>query len=171
MTEQNMEYLELSHPIKIVTMDYDGNVSWETITAVTRHDPGEKLFKIKTKAGRYVTVTANKSLLVWNEEFQQFREKYTEEIKVGDFVPVAKNVCDYSGSDNNYNAEAEFMRGKCAGAAINVQIPEEAYVAGKEYIRGLLTAYIDPRVVKTSTGFELNFGSNCLLYTSPSPRD
>ena len=94
MTEQNMEYLELTHPIKIVTMDYDGNVSWETITAVTRHDPGEKLFKIKTKAGRYVTVTANKSLLVWNEELQQFREKYTEEIRVGDFVPVAKNVCD-----------------------------------------------------------------------------
>jgi DNA-directed RNA polymerase beta' subunit len=167
MTEQNMEYLELTHPIKIVTMDYDGNVSWETITAVTRHDPGEKLFKIKTKAGRYVTVTANKSLLVWNEELQQFREKYTEEIKVGDFVPVAKNVCDYSsggsGGSDNLNAEAEFMRGKCAGAAVNVQIPEEAYVAGKEYIRGLLTAYIEPRVVRTSTGFELNFGSNVRL--------
>jgi DNA-directed RNA polymerase beta' subunit len=164
MTEQNMEYLELTHPIKIVTMDYDGNVSWETITAVTRHDPGEKLFKIKTKAGRYVTVTANKSLLVWNEELQQFREKYTEEIKVGDFVPVAKNVCDYSsGGSDNVNAEAEFMRGKCAGAAVNVQIPEEAYVAGKEYIRGLLTAYIEPRVVRTSTGFELNFGSNVRL--------
>jgi DNA-directed RNA polymerase beta' subunit len=162
MTEQNMEYLELTHPIKIVTMDYDGNVSWETITAVTRHDPGEKLFKIKTKAGRDVTVTANKSLLVWNEELQQFREKYTEEIKVGDFVPVAKNVCDYSGGDN-LNAEAEFMRGKCAGATIDVQIPEEAYVAGKEYIRGLLTAYIHPLVVKTSTGFELNFGSNVRL--------
>jgi len=163
MTEQNMEYLDLTHPIKIVTMDYDGNVSWETITAVTRHDPGEKLFKIKTKAGRYVTVTANKSLLVWNEEFQQFREKYTEEIKVGDFVPVAKNVCDYSGGDNNYNAEAEFIRGKCAGAAINGQIPEEAYVAGKDYTRGLLTAYIDSRIVRTSRGFELNFGSNVRL--------
>ena len=163
MTEQNMEYLELTHPIKIVTMDYDGNVSWETITAVTRHDPGEKLFKIKTKAGRYVTVTANKSLLVWNDELQQFREKYTEEIKVGDFVPVAKNVCDYSADGENVNAEAEFMRGKYAGAAIYAQIPEEAYVAGKEYIRGLLTAYIDPRVVRTSTGFELNFGSNVRL--------
>ena len=162
MTEQNMEYLELTHPIKIVTMDYDGNVSWETITAVTRHDPGEKLFKIKTKAGRYVTVTANKSLLVWNDELQQFREKYTEEIKVGDFVPVAKNVCDYS-ADGGADAETEFMRGKCAGAAIYDQIPEEAYVAGKEYIRGLLTAYIDPRVVRTSTGFELNFGSNVRL--------
>jgi len=162
MEEKNMEYLELLHPVKIVTMDYNGNITWETISAVTRHDPGEKLFEIKTKAGRYVTVTANQSLLVWNEELQQFREKYTEEIKVGDFVPVAKNVCDYS-ADGEADSEAEFMRGKYAGAAINVQIPDEAYVAGKEYIRGLLTAYIDPRVVKTSTGFELNFGSNVRL--------
>ena len=122
MTEQNMEYLELTHPIKIVTMDYDGNVSWETITAVTRHDPGEKLFKIKTKAGRYVTVTANKSLLVWNEELQQFREKYTEEIKVGDFVPVAKNVCDYSA-----DGESSIM-------AIQMEkyLPKTKYVYGSE---------------------------------------
>lgn len=122
MTEQNMEYLELTHPIKIVTMDYDGNVSWETITAVTRHDPGEKLFKIKTKAGRYVTVTANKSLLVWNEELQQFREKYTEEIKVGDFVPVAKNVCDY-GVDGESSVMAIQME---------TYLPKTKYVYGSE---------------------------------------
>jgi DNA-directed RNA polymerase beta' subunit/intein/homing endonuclease len=120
MTEQNMEYLELTHPIKIVTMDYEGNVSWETITAVTRHDPGEKLFKIKTKAGRYVTVTANKSLLVWNEELQQFREKYTEEITVGDFVPVAKNVCDYRS-----DGESSIM-----------VIPMEKYLPKTKYVYG-----------------------------------
>lgn len=161
MTEQNMEYLELSHPIKIVTMDYDGNVSWETITAVTRHDPGEKLFKIKTKAGRYVTVTANKSLLVWNEELQQFREKYTEEIKVGDFVPVAKNVCDYMAVDEA--DAADYMRGKCDGEAIDTRIPDESYIAGKEYVRGLLTAYVSSRIHMTSIGFELRLGNVRLI--------
>ena len=123
MTEQNMEYLELTHPIKIVTMDYDGNVSWETITAVTRHDPGEKLFKIKTKAGRYVTVTANKSLLVWNEELQQFREKYTEDIKVGDFVPVAKNVRDYRPDGGDMDESI-------------MSIPMEKYLSKSEYVYG-----------------------------------
>ena len=127
MTEQNMEYLELTHPIKIVTMDYDGNVSWETITAVTRHDPGEKLFKIKTKAGRYVTVTANKSLLVWNDELQQFREKYTEEIKVGDFVPVAKNVCDYYRAD-----EADNNVLSSTSISIEKYLPKTSYVYGSE---------------------------------------
>ena len=165
MTEQNMEYLELSHPIKIVTMDYDGNVSWETITAVTRHDPGEKLFKIKTKAGRHVTVTANKSLLVWNEELQQFREKYTEEIKVGDFVPVAKNVCDYY---SNYeegidNIHTEFERGIITGNTIENNIPNEAYIAGKEYVKGLLISYFS----KHNTCFSvvsstLEFRCGCL---------
>ena len=141
MEEQNMEYLELTHPVKIVTMDYDGNVSWESITAVTRHDPGEKLFKIKTKAGRYVTVTANKSLLIWNDELKQFREKYTEEVKVGDFVPVAKNVCDYGEATAN-NATDDFETGVKVGEIIVDQIPNEAYIAGKEYVKGLLSAYV-----------------------------
>ena len=139
MEEQNMEYLELTHPVKIVTMDYDGNVSWESITAVTRHDPGEKLFKIKTKAGRYVTVTANKSLLIWNDELKQFREKYTEEVNVGDFVPVAKNVCDYGDAANNTNND--FEAGVKVGETIVEQIPNDAYIAGKEYVKGVLSAY------------------------------
>ena len=164
MTEQNMEYLELTHPIKIVTMDYDGNVSWETITAVTRHDPGEKLFKIKTKAGRYVTVTANKSLLVWNDELQQFREKYTEEIRVGDFVPVAKNVCDYRSDvvdgASDASATSEFERGRCAGYSIETQIPEEAYIAGNYYIKGLITAYFSKHAYlsKSLSAIELTAG-------------
>jgi DNA-directed RNA polymerase beta' subunit len=158
MTEQNMEYLELTHPIKIVTMDYEGNVSWETITAVTRHDPGEKLFKIKTKAGRYVTVTANKSLLVWNEELQQFREKYTEDIKVGDFVPVAKNVCDYRPDGGDTDADAEFERGKCVGDSIDTQLPNEAYIASKEYIKGVITSYFSNHATVSESTIDVTSG-------------
>lgn len=127
MTEQNMEYLELDHPVKIVTMDYDGHVSWETVSAVTRHDPGEKLYKITTNAGRYVTVTANKSLLVWNEELGEFREKYTDEIKIGDFVPVAKKVSDLRsgvGIDEiqmtKYFPKSEFIYGSEVKTAIEM---------------------------------------------------
>lgn len=127
MTEQNMEYMELEHPVKIVTMDYDGHVSWETVSAVTRHDPGDKLYKITTHAGRYVTVTANKSLLVWNAELGQFREKYTDEIKVGDFVPVAKKVSDLRsgvGIDEiqmtKYFPKSEFIYGSEVKKAIEM---------------------------------------------------
>ena len=152
MTEQNMEYLELDHPVKIVTMDYNGHVSWETVSAVTRHDPGEKLYKITTHAGRYVTVTANKSLLVWNAELGEFREKYTDEIKVGDFVPVAKHVRDYRAED--CHATDEFESGRRAGNSIDTHIPAESYIAGKEYIKGIIGSYFSNNAViahETST--------------------
>jgi DNA-directed RNA polymerase beta' subunit len=86
--EANMELLELVEPVYIPTMDGDGIVSWGTMTAVTRHDPGEVLYSIKTLGGRTVTVTAAKSLLVWDSEKASFVEKLTPEIHVGDFVPV-----------------------------------------------------------------------------------
>jgi len=162
MTEQNMEYLELDHPVKIVTMDYDGHVSWETVSAVTRHDPGEKLYKITTHAGRYVTVTANKSLLVWNAELGEFREKYTDEIKVGDFVPVAKHVCNYRTDEDS---EAEFERGKDAASSIEKHIPAESYVAGKEYIKGLIGSYFSKHAIvsQESSTIDLVSGQNRLV--------
>jgi len=152
MEEQNMEYLEVTHPVKIVTMDYEGRVSWESITAVTRHDPGEKLFKISTKAGRYVTITANKSLLIWNAELNQFREEYTEDVKVGDFVPVAKNVCEYSGGEIHC---LDFEDGMKVGDMIVDEIPNEAYVANKEYVKGFLTAYFSKHGYISDTTIEL----------------
>ena len=154
MEEQNMEYLELTHPVKIVTMDYEGRVSWESITAVTRHDPGEKLFKISTKAGRNVTVTANKSLLIWNAELNQFREEYTEDVKVGDFVPVAKNVCEYSGGNNEIQC-LDFESGMKVGDIIVDEIPNEAYIANKEYVKGFLTAYFSKHGYISDNAIEL----------------
>jgi DNA-directed RNA polymerase beta' subunit len=153
MTEQNMEYLELDHHVKIVTMDYDGHVSWETVSAVTRHDPGEKLYKITTHAGRYVTVTANKSLLVWNAELGEFREKYTDDIKVGDFVPVAKHVCNYRLDEGN----DEFERGKHAGNSIENHIPAESYIAGTKYIQGLIGSYFSKHAFVSSASSIIEF--------------
>ena len=99
MEEKNMEYLEIDHNVTISTMDYNGNMSWGNITAVTRHDPGNVLYKITTHGGRSVIVTENKSLLVWKPELNQFQEEYTEKINVGDYVPVAKNICKYDNKN------------------------------------------------------------------------
>ena len=163
MEEQNMEYLELIHPVKIVTMDYEGRVSWESITALTRHDPGEKLFKITTKAGRYVTVTANKSLLIWNAKLNQFREEYTEDVKVGDFVPVAKNICEYSGGNNNGTNCIDFENGLRVGSTIEKKIPSEAYIASKDYVKGFLTAYFSNHGFIADTAIELTSTNHRLI--------
>ena len=89
--KDNMELLDISGAM-ISTTDMSGNVCWAEVTAMTRHDPGDKLFKIITKSGRDVIVTASKSLIVWNEETNQFKEKYTEEISVGDFLPTTLSL-------------------------------------------------------------------------------
>jgi len=92
-TDRQMELLDIDNNVYIPTTDADGFVTWGEITALTRHDPGNELFEIKTSGGRSVIVTESKSLLVWNAETKQFIEKYTPEIKVGDFVPVNAELC------------------------------------------------------------------------------
>lgn len=87
--ERNMELLNVdANEIFVPTTDEKGNISWQKVTAMTRHDPGTTLYEIKTKSGREVTVTESKSLLVWNSEKQGFFEILTPNIKIGDCVPV-----------------------------------------------------------------------------------
>lgn len=89
--EANMELLNTSN-IYVPTTDENGAVSWAEITAVTRHDPGNKLYEIKTLGGRSVIVTESKSLLVWNPELKGFYEMLTPDIRVGDCVPVTMEL-------------------------------------------------------------------------------
>jgi hypothetical protein len=86
--ERQMELLDIKHMVYIHTLAYDGLVTWGTITAITRHDPGNELYKITTQSGRSVIVTESKSLLVWQPEIEEFREVLTPDIKEGDFVPT-----------------------------------------------------------------------------------
>ena len=147
MEEKNMEYLELDNNVTISTMDYNGNMSWGNITAVTRHDPGDMLYKITTHGGRSVIVTENKSLLVWKPELKQFREEYTEKINVGDFVPVAKNICNYDNKNSELDFKYTYDFGVKEGVYIAnqdniINIPEYAYISNVEYVRGILCGYL-----------------------------
>jgi DNA-directed RNA polymerase beta' subunit len=104
-TERSMELLQLASPALIPTAASDGTVSWSPLVAVTRHDPGERLYKVTTLAGKTVTVTEAQSLLVWSGT--QFEKKSLPEVKIGDCVPVTArlaappvlmtkvNLCDY----------------------------------------------------------------------------
>jgi DNA-directed RNA polymerase beta' subunit len=92
--EKNMELVNIDGGVVYVpTMDENGVVSWEEITAITRHDPGNVLYEIKSLGGRSVIVTESKSLLIWNSEKRVFNEVLTPEIKVGDCLPVTRELC------------------------------------------------------------------------------
>jgi DNA-directed RNA polymerase beta' subunit len=90
--ERQMEHLYLKDDVLIPTTNEDGVVSWEQVTAITRHDPGVELYEIKTEGGRRVIVTESKSLLIWNEETKKLVETSTPDIKVGDFVPTTMRL-------------------------------------------------------------------------------
>ena len=93
--EKNMELVNIPEGVVYVpTMDENGVVTWEEITAVTRHDPGNVLYEIKSLGGRSVIVTESKSLLIWNAEKGVFNEVLTPEIKVGDCLPVTMDLCE-----------------------------------------------------------------------------
>lgn len=88
------ELLELENENKtyVPTMTYEGKVFWSEITAITRHNPTDKMYKIKTYGGREIIVTGSKSLLIWNKKTERFNEVFTSEIVVGDYLPSTLNL-------------------------------------------------------------------------------
>ena len=92
--EANMELLQLKHEVYIPTCNEKGQVTWGQLTAVTRHDPGECLYTVKTKGGRQATVAKSQSLLVWNDEQQSFLKKASPDVKVGEYVPALYHIPD-----------------------------------------------------------------------------
>lgn len=88
---RDLELLDVED-LYMPTMDAAGKTSWGVVSALTRHDPGKCLYKIKTASGRSVTVAESKSLLIWDEGQREFREKYTPDVKIGDQVPVTMRL-------------------------------------------------------------------------------
>ena len=92
--ERNLELLQLKEPVYIPTTDADGNVTWGEITALTRHDPGDQLYEIKTLAGKSVIVTESKALLIWNKDTKKFLQMPTPDVRLGHYVPVTMKLVE-----------------------------------------------------------------------------
>jgi DNA-directed RNA polymerase beta' subunit len=88
--ENNTEYVDVMDLDAHVTcVDEKGKMHWKRLEAVTRHLPGGKLVKVKTRMGREVSVTRSKSMLV--RVNNRIVEKAGSDMKVGDYVPVVIN--------------------------------------------------------------------------------
>ena len=90
--EMQMELLNIESKhekrVFIPTGDEHGKTSWGELTAVTRHDPTEKMYEVKTLGGRRVVVTDTKSLLIWKADKSEFVQTRTSDVVVGDCIPV-----------------------------------------------------------------------------------
>ena len=117
--EADMELLKLKTEVYVPTCDSVGNVTWGKMTAVTRHDPGDKLYEIKTQSGKEVIVTAGKSLLIWDEASESFKGVLTPTVKIGDCVPVTVNLPEPPVVNKSIN--------------ITQYLPKTEYVHGTEF--------------------------------------
>lgn len=89
--DMNMEMLSVVD-VFIPTADSMGRMMWGEVTNVSRHDPGEVLYKICTQSGKSVTVTSAKSLLIYDTSTGLFTEKATPDVVIGDHVPVTSRL-------------------------------------------------------------------------------
>lgn len=123
--DRNLEMMELPKRVYIPTLDGDGHVTWGRMTSVTRHDPGERLYKVVTKGGREVTVAESKSLLVFNEVTGKFEEKDSREVKVGDAVPVLATLPEppvivHEFDVSEYMSKTEYIHGTDFNRAVKM---------------------------------------------------
>jgi DNA-directed RNA polymerase beta' subunit len=144
--DMNMEMLGTREDeIYIPSCDNKGNIIWGRITNVSRHDPGEILYKVETKSGRYITVTKSKSLMIWDKDTESFIKRNTSDIIIGDKLPVTLNLPEIkldnnklilNNQDNGYEVGLEISNSK-------FKIPKYAFTASREFIIGLISAYFD----------------------------
>lgn len=90
----DFEFLDIKDKCQVFipTGDSKGNNSWGLLTAVTRHDPTDVVYEIKTSGGRAVTVADSESLLIWDQTKGQFLKKHSSLVNEGDFTPVCMNL-------------------------------------------------------------------------------
>jgi len=219
-TARQMELMNIKEgDVYIPTTDENGVVTWGEVTAITRHDPGTELYEIKTTGGRSVIVTESKSLLIWNPETKKLKEMPTPEIKVGDCVPVTRELCeppivvnsiDMKGFYNDkfmlneengifiglflakgrieksifkINTENETLQkfvkkyvneGIISGNFVlnylskiiekgNEHLPEESYIAPKEFVVGLLSGYYTENSIIGEESISVESSSKKLL--------
>jgi hypothetical protein len=90
--ENRTQYLELKEVVYVPTATNEGIASWERLTAVTRHLPVGDLVRVRTRSGCEITATQQKSFLIWEEEKQLFVPKDGLDLKIGDFIPTARDM-------------------------------------------------------------------------------
>ena len=195
--ENRTQYVELESPFYIASPHEDGKVTWEKITAVTKHLPVGDMVKIRTIHGREVTATQSKSFLIWDGSKLVQREG--KDVKSGDLVPAIINMPDphiiiteKSGIKLDYKEGVllgEYWSGNipthelskwvpCGG-----ELPHELLFTSQEFLRGFMKG-IGDMVYSCDEDIEfiqlrlLNFEGkdivnnvqlDCILYTEMVP--
>lgn len=146
----NLEYLKLQQSVTIPTCDENGNSTWATVTAVTRHDPSQNLYKITTLGGRSVIVAESKSLIVWNEDHGLFEPRDMLAVTTGDCVPTVCNLLT--------NPQIGYID-------VSTYLPKTRFIYGSEFLKAkdLISPFIEPGRRVPNRWWSDNNGSSFML--------
>lgn len=128
LEEQKTEYLNTEKMnLQIPSCDELGFCNWYKIEGITRHLPQGELIYIKTQSGRDVIITRSKSLIVWNDIEKKFLPKNGSEVKIGDILPITKNL-------HKPNKEINIL-------SLRTVFPPEQYVYTSEIVKARFAIY------------------------------
>ena len=155
------------------TGDKYGKISWGRITHITRHDPGELVYEVKTQSGRSVKVVESKSLLIYDEKTNKFEQKLTSQVKLGEFVPMTKNlpeppIIQTYVDMNKYFPKTEYIHGTEFNKAVKMmkETMENTGLLGKKAGKCAKEEFGD-RIKIPKGWWEQNNGTNFTLpYTN-----
>jgi DNA-directed RNA polymerase beta' subunit len=168
-TQLEQELLNLKKKTYISTTDDNGCVSWGEVTAVTRHDPGQGMFRIITKSGREVKVVESKSLIIWDNETEQLKEVNTSDVKKGDLLPVTVELPMFCGEERRELEEDEDDKesGKFIGQRLGTltQIPNYILNESSSFLQGFLMGYYEKygKIVENSIVLQRIAGLEMIL--------
>jgi DNA-directed RNA polymerase beta' subunit len=137
------ELLNLKRKTYISTTDETGKVSWGEVTAITRHDPGQGMFKIITLSGREVKVVESKSLIIWDSEMNQLKEVNTSDVKKGDLLPVTVELPLFVKNEDDDEDDEESGKFVANHLGTLGQIPNYILNESRSFLRGFLKAYYE----------------------------
>ena len=137
------ELLNLKRKTFISTTDDTGKVSWGEVTAITRHDPGQGMFRIITMSGREVKVVESKSLIIWDSETERLKEVNTSNVKKGDLLPVTVELPLFG--ENSEDDEDDEESGKFIANHLGTlnKIPNYIFNESRSFLRGFLIGYFE----------------------------
>ena len=144
------ELLNLNKKTFISTTDDFGKVFWGEVTAITRHDPGQGMFRITTASGREVKVVESKSLIIWDNNIEKLREVNTSDVKKGDLLPITVELSLFDEKDDmsdimDEDDEDDEESGKFIGIRLGTltKIPNYVLNESRSFLRGFLKGYFE----------------------------
>jgi DNA-directed RNA polymerase beta' subunit len=87
--DRNLEVVSVADlALEMESTTSTGQYKWCKVSFVTRHDPGDMLYRVVLRSGRFVVVTESESLLVLNPRTLQYEPRSVRDTMRGQMCPV-----------------------------------------------------------------------------------